>query len=246
MRIEDVAARPAALTLTTEGTGLVHVIPSPGAAANALPITACDIDAEPVRFLLDTTDTISLVALTWLEQVVDPDTSAIKPTQRTVEVTAPETLAAIGARRMSVSTQLITETDATNQANSWLARGSVMAWRIEGLTWDTYGDLSPTEVTAAMRLIDGTRRNGLPITLTDLPEWVGPMTGGQQQVALYVEGGDYQYRAGSWELAINTSSANGSAVGNLPWVNLETAWRWLDFDPGVTWLDLYGVTYPAA
>lgn len=246
MRIEDVAARPAALTLTTDDTNLVHVIPSPAALAHALPVTACDIDAEPVRFILDTTGTISMVALTWLEQVVDPEPpNPIKPTQRTVDVTAPGTLAAIGARRMSVSTQLITEADAATQATQWLARSSVVAWRIEGLTWDTAGDLTPTEITAVMRLIDGTRRNGLPITLTDLPAWVGPMTGDQTAVALYVEGGDYEYHAGAWQLDIDTSSANASAVGTLPWVNLEPAWRWDDFDPELRWLDLYGVTYPA-
>jgi hypothetical protein len=96
-----------------------------------------------------------------------------------------------------------------------------------------------------MRLIDGTRRNGLPITLTDLPSWVGPMTGGQDAVALYVEGGDYEYRAGAWQLAINTSSANSSAIGSFPWNASEPAWRWLDYDPELSWLGLYGVTYPA-
>jgi hypothetical protein len=246
MRIEDVASRPAALTLTTDVTNLVHVIPSPAAKAHAMPLTACVIDAEPVRFILDTTDTISMVALTWLDQVVDPEPpNPIKPTQRTVEVVAPQTMAAIGARRMSVSTQLTAEADATAQANQWLARSSVMAWRVEGLTWDTAGDLNPDEISSVMRLIDGTRRNGLPITLTDLPSWVGPMTGGQDAVALYVEGGDYEYRAGAWQLAINTSSANSSAIGSFPWNASEPAWRWLDYDPELSWLGLYGVTYPA-
>jgi hypothetical protein len=245
MRIEDVAARPAALTLSTAGTGLVHVIPSPAAKANALPITACDIDADPVRFILDTTATVSMVALTWLEQVPDPGPPAtIRPTQRTVELTAPQTYDAIGARRMSVSTQLTTQADGTAQATQWLARTSVLAWRIEGLTWDTAGDLTPAQVKAVMRLIDGTRRNGLPITLTDLPPWVSPMTADQGAVALYVEGGSYEYHAGAWTLAVNTSSANASAIGTLPWQNLDAGWRWLDFDPGVRWLDLYGVTYP--
>jgi hypothetical protein len=33
-------------------------------------------------------------------------------------------------------------------------------------------------------------------------------------------------------------------VGNLPWNALDAGWAWNEFDPGVTWLDLYGVTYP--
>jgi len=92
--------------------------------------------------------------------------------------------------------------------------------------------------------LDGTRRNGLPIALTELPEWAGPMTHGQSEVALYVEGGRYEYEAGSWVLELMTSSATGSAIGNLPWQNLEPGWSWAEFDPEVAWLDLYGVTYP--
>jgi hypothetical protein len=59
-----------------------------------------------------------------------------------------------------------------------------------------------------------------------------------------VEGGSYTYRAGSWVLALTTSSATGSAAGAFPWTASEPGWRWLDYDPALTWLDLYGVTYP--
>jgi lysophospholipase L1-like esterase len=242
MRIEDVNARPAALTLSDAG-GLVHVIASPEAIGNALPITACDVEADPVRFILDMTDTVSMVAVTWLEQVTDA--GVIKPAQRSVEVIAPTTLAIIGARRLSVSTQLTTEADATAQANSWLARSSTVGWRIEGLSWDTTGDLSPDEIASVMTLLDGTRRNGLPIALTDLPEWAGPMTHGQTEVALYVEGGSYEYDAGSWVLELLTSSATGSAIGTAPWNTQDADWRWVDYDPEVAWLDLYGVSYPS-
>jgi hypothetical protein len=220
-------------------------VPSPAAIATALPVTACDIDADPVRFVLDMTDTVSMVAVTWLEQVADPGPPATtKPTQRTLEMTDPNMLAVIGARRLSVSTQLVSSGDATLQAQGWLARSSVLSWRIEGLTWDTTGDLTPAEITSVMRLLDGTRRNGLPIALTDLPDWAEALTGGQDQVALYVEGGTYTYTAGSWVLELATSAATGSAAGNTPWNTLNTGWRWQDFDPAVSWVDLYGVTYP--
>lgn len=245
MRIEDVNARPAALTLSDVGTGLVHIVPSAAAIANALPITACDIDADPVRFILDMTDTISMVAVQWLEQTVDPGPPAVtKPTQRSVEVIAPNTMAVIGSRRLSISTQLVTLGDANTQATSWLARRSTLAWRIENLRWDSTGDLSPIAIHALLTLLDGTARNGLPIALTDLPAWAGPMTHGQSEVALYVEGGTYSYSAGSWVLELDTSSATGSASGDLPWQNLDAGWSWDEFDPDVAWLDLYGVTYP--
>jgi lysophospholipase L1-like esterase len=236
LRIEDVAARPAALTLTDAGTGLVHVIPSPAAIANSLPITSCNIDLDPVRFILDTSDTISMVAVQWMDQTKDEHTGLDKPTQRTVEVVAPETMAAIGARRMSVSTQLISLGDATAQANQWLARSSPLAWRVEGLRWDTADyNLSPDEIQTVLTLLDGTSRNGLPIALTELPPWTYPMTGNATEVALYLEGGTYTYNAGHWQLELQTSSATGSAVGNLPWNALDAGWAWNEFDPGVTY-----------
>src|SRR4029077_19719887 len=115
---------------------------SPAATGHALPITACVIDADPVKFLLDMSDTMSIVAVQWLEQTTDPGPPVVqKPTQRTLEVVDPSALSIVGARRMSVSTQLTTQADAQVQANQWLARSSVMAWRIEGLSWDTTGDL---------------------------------------------------------------------------------------------------------
>jgi hypothetical protein len=61
---------------------------------------------------------------------------------------------------------------------------------------------------------------------------------------LYVEGGEYTYHAGSWVVEILTSAATGSAVGTFPWQNSAAPWTWNDYDPGMSWLDLYGVTYP--
>lgn len=243
MNIEDVNTRPAALTLSDAG-GLVHVVVSATATANAMPITACDIDLEPVQFILDMTDTLSMIAVQWMDQTVNTE-GKLAPTQRTVEVTSPETMAAIGARRMSVSTQLTQQTDATAQANQWLARSSTLAWRVEGLRWTTSDDrLGPDDIATAMNLLDGIKRNGLPIALTDLPPWTDPMTGNQDAVALYLEGGTYTYDAGSWVLVIKTSSATGSAIGDTSWNDLDADWLWTTFDPGVSWLDLYGVTYP--
>jgi hypothetical protein len=80
--------------------------------------------------------------------------------------------------------------------------------------------------------------------LTDLPPWVQPMTSQDDQVALYVEGGTYVYNAGHWELSVTTSNASGSAVGYTPWNALDADWAWNDWDPEVSWLDLFGVTYP--
>jgi hypothetical protein len=190
------------------------------------------------------TDTVSMVAVNWLEQTVDGTSGQLRPTQRTVEVVDPVVMSVIGARRLSVSTQLIIETDADIQARNWLSRSSVMAWRIEGLRWDTTGELDPDGTQTVLTLLDGTLRNGLPIVLTDLPPWMDALTHGDS-AALYVEGGTYSYNAGAWELELTTSSATGSAAGALPWQNLEPGWSWDEFDPTISWLDLYGCSYPA-
>jgi hypothetical protein len=153
-------------------------------------------------------------------------------------------MAQIGARRLSVSTQLAQSADAVDQASTWLARSSTVAWRIEGLKWDTTGDLSPDQIATILVLLDGTARNGLPIVLTDLPPWVQPMASSSGSVALFVEGGRYVYDAGSWVLELTTSSATGSSSGHFPWTASEPSWRWQDYDPALTWLDLFGVTYP--
>jgi hypothetical protein len=242
MRVEDIGARPAAQTLTAAGSGLVHVIPAP-ATLNALPLSSCDVDAEPVRFDLDMTDTVSMVSLQWVEQTVGTEGEQ-KPTQRTIDVSDASVVAAIGARRLSVSTQLAQSADAQAQATGWLARSSVLAWRINNLRWDTAGLLSPDDVSTVMTLLDGTQRIGLPLTLTEIPEWAWPVAGGHAELALYVEGGTYEYHAGAWQLELNTSSATASSLGVFPWTASEPAWNWDLWDPGVSWLDLYGVTYP--
>jgi hypothetical protein len=241
--LEDVAARPAARTLSDAG-GLVHVIASAGAIGHALPISACDLDADPVRFSLDMTDTVSTVALTWKEQVVDD--GVVKPADRTIDATDTGVEAVIGARRLSVSTQLSYEPQAAAAAQLWLARSSILAWRMEGLRWDTslQPGLSPDTIETVMTLLNGVSRIGLPIAVTDVPEWAWPVAGGSDTVALYVEGGTYEYQAGAWVLELDTSSATGSAVGNFPWTANDADWRWVDYDPGVSWLDLFGVTYP--
>jgi hypothetical protein len=244
MWLEDIGARPAARTLTDAGTGLVHVIPSQAAIDNSLPISACDITAEPVRFALDMTDTVSMVSLTWKEQTTDD--GVVKPTDRTIDVADPSVEHIIGARRLNISTQLAQPTPAQAQAALWLARSSVLGWRIEGLQWDTslIPGLSPDDTETVMTLLNGTTRIGLPVALTDMPEWTWPIGGGSAEVALYIEGGTYEYHAGSWVLELNTSSATSSALGRFPWQNSEPEWAWSDFDPAVSWLDLFGVTYP--
>jgi len=242
--LEDVTKRPAAQTLAVGTDGLVHIVPSAAALANALPLSACDIDASPVRFNLDTGDTASQVAVGWVEQGTPPTMTARTETHSDANLTT-----RIGLHRISVSTQLALQADASALADTLLARFSAMGWRMSGVEWDTADDsalMSPADITRAFKLLDGTTRIGLPMTLTDLPDWTDPLTGAAGQVPVYVEGGNYEYNAGNWMLALRLSAAKGSATGTLPWNALPNtaAWAWQQFDPDISWLDLYGVTYP--
>ena len=240
--LEDVTRRPAALTLALGTDGLVHVVPSAAALANALPLSACDIDASPVRFNLDTSDVASQVAVGWVEQGTPP--TMVARTETLTDVVLSQT---IGLHRISVTTQLALQPDAAALASVLMARFSAMGWRLSGIQWDTADDdalMSPDEITRAFRLLDGTTRIGLPMTLTDLPDWTDSLISASGQVAVYVEGGNYEYLAGNWLLALRLSAAKGSATGSFPWTASPAAWTWDTYGQEVSWLDLFGVTYP--
>jgi hypothetical protein len=243
MRIEDPANRPASLTLQATGAPLnIVVIPSPAAVANGLPLSACLIEADPVRFILDMIGTVSHVDLTWKDQTLGSEGEQ-RPTDRTVALVDAALEQQIGARRLSVSTQLSLATQAQTVAQTFLTRSSVLAWQVDGLRYDTEGDLNPDQVQTILRLLDGTRRIGLPLLVTDLPLWAQDMVG-TTALPLYVEGGEYTYDAGAWTLALSTSSATASAAGSYPWNASPAEWMWQSYDPGLSWNDLYGVTYP--
>lgn len=241
--VEDPSARKSLLTLAENSGGLVVIVPS-GSFADAQTISACDILRDPIEWIQDVADVSTRVAVSWLEQTVDdegnPDT-----VEHTFTLVDADLESEYGKRRMQVSTILQSEPDASDIATRLLARTHITDWRASGVTIDDPDSLEVADDAATrllLRLLDGTARIGLPIRLTDLPEW----SPAGSTLPVYLEGGDYAFEDGAWTLALTVSRA--AALGtSTSWEDVAApAWRWIDFDPSIEWIDLFGVEYPPA
>lgn len=228
--LEDMAARAQLGELTLIGD-LVEIVLDPGRAGSTT-IDGCDVPADAVTWLRDVSDVITVVDAGWSEQVTAPDL----PVDHVEHVTDTAGVAAHGVRRAGVTTQLTTAADAEAVAERILARTAAVAWRVEGLTWDTglAPPVSGLRVSDVLDLLDGTGRLGRGLIVTDVAVWPGGDT-----VALYLEGGRYRYD-GAWVLELDGSPNVGIGV-SVTWVELDPVWRWDQFDPAIGWSDLYGV-----
>jgi len=238
--LEDTAARPPLLLLTRGADLVVRIIVAPVVGARGITVSACDVLLEPVRWEQDSTDTATRVAVGWQEQTVD-DKGQPKPVGRTVTAVDQAAEAATGRRRVQVSTELAAAAAAVAVADALLGRLSAGGWRVGGLTYRLEPDdlLGPAALAAVMTILDGTTRLGLPILLTDLPDWSpAPLTA---SVPLYLEGAKLTSTAGRWELDLITSSAAATGSAAAPWEQLPGPWQWVQFDPVIGWADLAGV-----
>ena len=224
------------LTLDPE-SGLVVIGPT-AAASGAIELDACDVLLDPVVFRQSVSDLSTRVAITWQEQTVDDDGHPA-PTERTDTVVDPVAELAHGTRRVAVSTLLTSAADADRVAAAILGRLRVESWRVGGLNWTTA--LSEMDVgdrtSRALNLLDGVRRLGVAILLTNLPAWV---PSGAVTLPLLLQGGTYTFDAGQWELDLTTSSAAAQG-SSLPWNAVDPGWAWNEFDPAIAWTDLIGV-----
>jgi hypothetical protein len=235
----DLRAALAQLTLDT-GTGMVILTGLRPAATAAL--SACEIDRDPVTFTQDVADVLTRIDLDWQQQTLD-DTGAPAPTTQTVQIIDSAAEAepdGYGVRRLSYSTQLTSVTDATATANRVLARADRLGWRASGIHWDTRlpEDFGDGYRNILLDLLDGTARLGAAITLTDMPDWAP--TGGQEFLSVFLEGGTYSYASGRWALDMNVTPGGGAGYAVL-WLDLDPGWSWAQFDPGIRWLDCWGV-----
>lgn len=235
LRVEDPSNRTPLFTLD-DSSGLVVVVPAAD-ADDALTLSACDVLRDPIHWAQSVSDVSTRVAVTWLEQGVDDD-GMPTTTERTVTVIDGTLEPDYGVRRISYSTLLQAESDATNVANRILNRTSLTGWRASGFTVDD-ADLDAADEATMIRLLDGTQRIGLPILVTDLPEWA-PVPGGQ--LPIYLEGGTYRFEQGLWVLALDVTRA-GAQGASVDWAGLDPSWAWADFSPTVSWVDLIGVSY---
>lgn len=239
LRVEGMATRPPGFMLTDDGTtppGTVVIGPAPASAQQA--ISACDVLRDPITWRQTVADVATGVEVGWLEQTTDDDG---KPTtkDRVVRMIDGPLEAEYGPRRASVDTVLAYEPDAVNVAESVLWRSSFVGWRVDGITVEDASIVATDAdaVSMVLRLLDGTVRNGLPLILTDLPDW-SPVTSGR--VPLYLEGGSYTFDNGGWVLELAASDATGQGA-SVAWSELDSGWMWNEFDRAITWNDLNGV-----
>jgi hypothetical protein len=235
--LADPRVQSALYVLYVGDDGLVHVGPTAAADA-AIQLDACDVLLEPVVWKQAVSDVTTRVAVTWQEQAVDDDGEPTTPTERTYTLIDAALEARLGTRRAAVSTVLVSEADATSIAQLLLGRLHLASWRVGGLTWLTDpDDLDPDRAGRVLDLLDGTRRLGAAVLLTNLPPWA-PNGGGT--LPLLLQGGTYTFDDGRWALNLTTSSAAAQG-SSLPWTDLDPAYAWNEVAPDVAWSDLAGV-----
>jgi hypothetical protein len=200
-------------------------------------VSACDIPRDAPSFVQNVSDVITRVDLTWLEQTMGEDGVTPEPTERYVHVWDSDAEALYGVRALSMSTQLVNSTAATDVATQALMRQSDLRWRMLNIEWDTGTRvLTDADRTYLLRILDGVTRIGLPVTITDLPAW----TPDYPAVNAYLEGGTYTYTDGAWTVDLNLSPSH-TIGASATWAQLPVAWRWNQFDINIAWSDCWGL-----
>lgn len=233
LRVEDPTNRPSQHVLELVD-GTVQIVDG---GALALVLSACDVLRDDVKWEQDTQDVVTRAAVTWKEQGTDDDG---KPTttDRTVTLIDRPLEAEYGLRRLALSTELVNADDAGDVAAKLLARTSVSDWRADGIVIDDgyLDDADADDTERLLTLLDGTSRNGLPVSLVDLPPW----TPAGDVVPVYLEGGSYSFTDGVWRLDLTVSNATAQGA-SVQWDQLDSSWQWDQFDPSISWDDLRGV-----
>lgn len=236
LRVEDPATR-ASLYRLSMVDGVIVIVES-GSIDDAIDLSACDVLRDPVEWKQTVSDVSTRSSVTWQEQGVD-DKGKPVTTERTETVVDSTLELDYGVRTISVSTLLQSATDARWVADRILARTSIRDWRASGITIDDDDSLERADAAAVdllLSLLDGTRRIGQALRLIDLPPW----SPAGDDVPVFLEGGRYAYLDGAWTLDLTVSSAVSTGV-SLAWDQIDPAWTWIQFDPGISWSDLYGV-----
>lgn len=220
--LEDINRRPSQYVLVMQG-GVIVIAPSTEVDPERIVvIDACDVLLEPVIWSQSTEDNATRVVVSWQDQTLD-DEGNPKPTSRDVTADDAQAEARSGRRRIQISTQLASSTDAVLVAQAVLARVSTPGWRVSGLTWEmvTTDRLDADTLDIVMQLLDGVSKLGIGIRLVNMPTWLPPASGAD--VNLFLEGGTYRNIDGAWVLELQTSSAISQGASNIRWDDLPGA-----------------------
>lgn len=202
-------------------------------------IDACEVLRNPVTFTQNVSDIATRISVRWNKEEYNEAGNLtgnfVEATETLIDTAREEQY---GTRSISVQTLLAFQALApTEIAERTLARVDGR-WRIEGIEIaDAYLD-NPNLDTAKKlyALLDNERRQGLGIRFGNLPAW-SPFG---KAVSAYLEGGEYRFVEGGWELALNVSTATGAGK-TIPWNQLTEPWPWDQFAETVTWVSLRGV-----
>jgi hypothetical protein len=176
--------------------------------------------------------------VSWLSQTLD-DQGQPAPTEVHQVSVDQGAVDEFGQRRLGLSTQLTTAQDAAQIGDRVMSRSRAVGWRASALTWDTQlpVDFADSDRAAAMTILNGAKRIGLPIVLTELPAWA---PADADETPLYLEGGTYVFEGGRWRFELTVSPA-GLTGGGLAWRDVDPSFKWNKFDPAIRWVDMYGV-----
>lgn len=232
--LEDPSNRSSLYVLHMGEDGQAQVGPNPD-APDAIKLTASNVLEEPIRWVQDVADVATRADITWLEQGTD-DKGAPTTTERHHTLVDSGLEARLGQRGFSVSTQLISDADASRVATRLLNSQHSTEWHVSGLTWSIRYEetITAAEMVAALNLLDGTVRIGHSLVIESVPAWV-PIAG---QIVVYIEGGSYQFEDGSWILEL-VASATGQGQG-VTWATVDPTWPWTAFE-NLAWVDVIGV-----
>ncbi len=219
--LEDINNRPSMRKLMQDPDLVIriHLDSTIVDGTQAIEIDACDVLLEPVKWVQTTEDDSTRVVVTWQEQTLDTEGNP-KPTSRDYIADNPNQEALTGRRRMQTTTQLANLSDAQLLADSLMARMSAPGWRIDGLIWDMEltDRLDAAALDKVMTILDGVKRLGLGILLTNVPEWAPPATG--EDIWLFLEGATFFNQDGAWRLELLVSNGLAQGAATVRWDDL--------------------------
>jgi hypothetical protein len=247
--LEDPADRPANRQFVIDIDGHV-TIGSASLDPDIARWTTADLLQDPLTFTSDPTQAITSVDVSWQEELIG-DEGEVTFTEHTVTRTDTGAAQRLGLRRLHISTELVSERDASDLAFKWLAQCRTAEWFGSNMTIDTAvltrplpGVNDEDRLTLIMDLLSVQQRCGQLITIEDLPEWTPTVS-----QSYYIEGGTYRWERDRWrfDLAASTNALGGGAR----WMDMP-GWRgestpeieWSDMDESITWVAAYGVAAP--
>lgn len=233
--IERTSNRPSTVTLHVDpgGSGLVIVGPAIDPPAAFTDLSACWTARAGVEWGRTVSTMVTRVSVSWSDVVAGAEGN--EATERTVTLADADREAVLGVQGASIGTELATAAAAQAMAMAVLARSTIEAWAVTGIELDGLDPATAAEGVAVTDCMTLMRREGRPISVTDMPAW-SPWAGGQ--LTGFVEGGTVTFAGGRWLVAIVFSSIGGTGTP-ARWQDFPAtaAYQWQDMAPDVAWLD---------